>query len=767
MKGIHLKVSLKVKVNQGLRRGFPTQVLLMLQVPFFSLNVYNKIECSYLTLYAGRVSIPRPQGGRGGGSYVEKPNCEKCGKKHQGKCLVDTDNCFNCGKSGHLRRDFPMLKVQGRENKQAQATGSNSDVLRRIDYMLSNPEVIKRPLWILLPVCCKPGATLSFVTPLVGMKFDVLPETLKEHFFVSTPVGDSVIAKRVYKGCPISLSNRVTLVDLVELEMLDLDVILGIDWLHACFASIDYRTRVVKFQFPNEPIVEWTGGNVIPRDLEFETPPLELVPIVREFSEVFPNELPRIPPEREIDFGIDLLPDTQPISIPPYWIAPAELRKLKAQLKDLLDKVFIKPSISPWGAPVLFVKKKDGSLRMCIDYRQLNKATIKNKRLLPRIDDLFYQLQGATYFSNIDLRSGYHQLRVRCVDVPKTAFRTRYGHFQFLVMSFGLTNAPAAFMDLMNRVFRQYLDSFVIVFIDDILIYSKNENDHIEHLRMVLQVLKDQRLYAKFSKCEFWLRSVAFLDHIVSSEGIEVNPKKTEVVKKCPRPLSPTDIRRFLGLASYYRRFVEGFSSISPPLTTLTQKKVKFEWSESCERNFQLLKDKLTSAPVLTLPEGTEGFVVYCDASRVGLGCVLMQHGKVISYASRQLKIHEKNYPTHNLELAAVVFALKIWRHYLYGDYDISVLYHPGKANVVTDALSRVSMGSVAHIEDEKKDLVREIHRLAQLGVQLRDSSKSGFMVHHCSESSLVVEVKFKQHLDTTLMELKESVLDKSVEALS
>ncbi|WMV46412.1 hypothetical protein MTR67_039797 [Solanum verrucosum] len=317
-------------------------------------------------------------------------------------------------------------------------------------------------------------------------------------------------------------------------------------------------------------------------------------------------------------------------------MAPAELKELKTQLKDLLDKGFIQPSISPWGAPGLFVKKKDGSLR-------------------------------ASYFSKINLRSSYHQLRVRGVDVSKTAFRTRYGHFEFLVMSFGLTNAPAASMDLTNRVFRNYLDLFVIVFIDDILIFSKSEDDHMNHLRIVLQVLKDHQLYAKFSKCEFWLRSVSFLCHIVSSEGIEVDPKKTDAVKSWPRPLSPSDIQSFLGLAGYYWRFVEGFSSIASPLTALTQKKSKLEWSESCERSFQLLKDKLTSALVLTLPEGTEGFVVYCDASRVGLGCVFMQHGKVIAYASRQLKVHDKNYPTHDLELAAVVFALMIWRHYLYG----------------------------------------------------------------------------------------------------
>ncbi|KAH0669442.1 hypothetical protein KY285_023604 [Solanum tuberosum] len=371
-------------------------------------------------------------------------------------------------------------------------------------------------------------------------------------------------------------------------------------------------------------------------DVESETPSLELSPLVSEFSEVLPDDLPGIPPEREIDFGIDLLPDTQPISIPPYRMASAELKELKEQLKDLLDKGFIQPSISPWGAPVLFVKEKDGSLRICIDYRQLNKVAIKNKYPLPRFDDLFDQLQGANYFSKIDLRSGYHQLRVRGVDIPKTAFRTLYGHYEFVVMSFGLTNAPAAFMDLMNRLFRQYLDSFVIVFIDDILIYSRSEGDHMKHLRIVLQVLKDHQLYAKFSKYDFWLRLVAFLGHIVLSMGIEVDPKKTDEVKSWPRPLTPIDIR------------------------TLTQKKVKFVWSEACEKSFQELKDKLTSAPMLTLPKGTNGFVVYCDTSRVGLGCVLMQYGKVIAYASRQLKVHEKNYLTHDLELAAVVFALKI-----------------------------------------------------------------------------------------------------------
>ncbi|GJW67863.1 putative reverse transcriptase domain-containing protein [Tanacetum coccineum] len=394
----------------------------------------------------------------------------------------------------------------------------------------------------------------------------------------------------------------------------------------------------------------------------------EEVVVVRDFPKVFPDDLSGLPPIREIKFQIELIPGATPVAKSPYRLAPSELEELSGQLKELQDKGFIRPSSSPWGAPVLFVKKKDGSFRMCIDYRELNKLTVKNRYPLPRIDDLFDQLQGSQFFSKIDLRSGYHQLRVHEDDIPKTAFRTRYGHFEFTVMPFGLTNAPAIFMDLMNRVCRPYLDKFVIVFIDNILIYSKTQEEHVEHLRLVLELLKKEKLYAKFSKCEFWLREVQFLGHVIN------------------------------GLAGYYRR------------------------GEEQELAFQTLKDKLCNAPVLALPDGPNDFVVYCDASGIGLGYVLMQRGKVIAYASRQLKIHEKNYTTHDLELGAVVSAFKIWRHYLYetksviytnhkslqhifsqkelnmrqrrwielfSDYDCEIRYHPGKANVVADALSR------------------------------------------------------------------------------
>ncbi|KAL8108205.1 hypothetical protein AgCh_024593 [Apium graveolens] len=455
-------------------------------------------------------------------------------------------------------------------------------------------------------------------------------------------------------------------------------------------------------------------------DTSKEVPTLETISVVNEFPDVFPDDLPGLPPDREIEFVIDLAPGTEPVSKSPYQMAPVEMKELATQLQDLLEKGVIRPSVSPWGAPVLFVKKKDGSMRLCIDYRELNKLTIKNKYPLPRIDDLFDQLRGIVWFSKIDLRSGYHQLKINPEDIPKTAFKTRYGHYEFLVMAFGLTNAPASFMDLMNRVFKKYLDKFVIVFIDDILIYSKIEEEHAVHLRIVLEILRQE----KFNK------------------GIEVDPTKIEAIINWERPKIPMEVRSFMGLAGYYRRFVQYFAKIATPLTKLTRKNQKFKWDEKCEESFQELKNRLVSSPVLVLPDEQGNFLIYSDASYKGLGCVLMQHDKVIAYASRQLKPYEEKYLTHDLELAAIVFALKIWRHYLYGekceiytdhkslkyiftqkelnmrqrrwlelikDYDCTINYHPGKANVLADALSRKERLNMITSSEE---LIKEFEKL-------------------------------------------------------
>jgi len=443
---------------------------------------------------------------------------------------------------------------------------------------------------------------------------------------------------------------------------------------------------------------------------------------VDEYADVFLHEIPELPPSRDVDFSIDLIPGAGPVSMAPYRMAPAKLAELKKQIEDLLEKKFIRLSASLWGAPVLLVKKKDGGSRLCVNYRQLNKLTIKNKYPLSRIDDLLDQLKGAAVFSKIDLRSRYHQILVKPEDVQKTAFRSRYKHYEYVVMPFGVINAPTIFMDYMNRIFRPYLDQFVVVFIEDIVIYSESREEHAEHLRVVLEILREHQLYGKPSKCEFWLEEVQFLGHVISAQGIRVDPAEIETVVKWERPQTIIEVRSFLGFAGYYMRFVEGFSKRVNSLTQLTRKDHPFAWTDECETCFEDMKRRLTTAPVLVIPDLNKMFEVYCDASYQGLGCMLMQEKRPVPYASRQLKVHEKNYPTHDLELAAVVFSLKTWRHYLYGaqfqvfsdhkslkylfdqkelnmrqrrwikylkDYDFELLYHPGKANVVADALSR------------------------------------------------------------------------------
>ncbi|GJR75566.1 putative reverse transcriptase domain-containing protein [Tanacetum coccineum] len=491
--------------------------------------------------------------------------------------------------------------------------------------------------------------------PLLNEK----PSIANHGYVIEVANGKKEEVDRIFRGCRLELGDSIFPIDLIPLGQGSFDVIVGMDWLSNQKAVIVCHEKIVRIPVEEGKVLCVQGERNVGKtktlmSTKANEPTLSDIPIVRDFEDVFPDDLSGLPPQRQVEFRIDLIPGATPLQ----------------------DKGFIRPSHSPWGAPVLFVKKKDGSFRMCIDYRELNKLTIKNHYPLPRIDDLFDQLQGARYFSKIDLRSGYHQLRVQDDDISKTAFRTRYGHFEFMVMPFGLTNAPAVFMDLMNRVCKPYLDKFVIVFIDDILIYSKTKEDHENHLRLMLDLLRKEKLYAKFSKCEFWLQE----------------------------------------------RIPSEFIKIAKPLTSLTQKNQKYEWGEKQEEAFQTLKDNLCNAPILSLPDGVEDFVVYCDASNQGLGCVLMQRDKVIAYASRQLKIHEKNYTTHDLELGAVVFALKIWRHYLYrtkciiyidhkslqhifhqkelnmrqrrwlelfSDYECEIKYHPGKANVVADALSR------------------------------------------------------------------------------
>ncbi|GJT82017.1 putative reverse transcriptase domain-containing protein [Tanacetum coccineum] len=534
--------------------------------------------------------------------------------------------CWGCGGKGHTKNNCP--KAGNVQNNRARGRA-----YQVVENAAQDPKVVTGTFLLndhFANVLFDSGAERSFVSSDYTPFIDINPVALGSSYEVELADGKIVSTNTVLRGCTLELLNHVFKIDLLPTRLGSFDVIVGMDWLAHHHASIICDERIVRIPLPDGHVLDIYGErpDVYPKSLlciKAGEKRLDDIHVVRDFPGVFPDDLSGLPPIREVEFHIDLIPGALPVAKAPYRLAPSEMNELSNQLEELQEKGFIRPSSSPWGAPVLFVKKKDGAMRMCIDYRELNKLTIKNRYPLPRIDDLFDQLQGACCFSKIDLRSGYHQLRVHEDDIPKTAFRTRYGHFEFTVMPFGLTNAPAIFMDLMNRVCKPYLDKFVIVFIDDILIYSKSEKDHEHHLRTILGLLKKEKLFAKFSKCEFWLKEVQFLGHVVNQEGIHVDPSKIEAVKNWKAPESPTEIRSFLGLAGYYRRFIENFSKIAKPLTLLTQKNKDYVWGEEQEKAFQILKEKLCNAPVLTLPDGPNDFVVYCDASHQGFGCVLMQ----------------------------------------------------------------------------------------------------------------------------------------------
>ncbi|GJZ26523.1 putative reverse transcriptase domain-containing protein [Tanacetum coccineum] len=426
--------------------------------------------------------------------------------------------CFECGRQRHYRSDCPKLKDQNHGNKAGNKNGVGE--ARGKAYVL--------------------GADRSFVSTTFSTLLDVIPDTLDVSYVVELADGRIPETNIILGGCTLGLLGHPFNIDLMPVELSSFDVIIGMDWLANHHAVIVCDEKIKETEDKSEE------------------KRLEDVPTIRDFPEVFPEDLPGLPPSRQVKFQIDLVPGVAPVARALYRLAPSELQELSTQVQELFDKGFIRPSSSPWGAPVLFVKKKDGSFRMCINYHKLNKLTVKNRYPLPRIDDLFDQLQGSRVYSKIDLRSGYHQLR------------------------------------------------------------SKEE--HAEHLKSIMELLKEEKF-----------------------EGIHMDPANIESIKEWASPKTPTEIRQFLGLAGYYRRLIEGFSKIAKPMTKLTQKNVKFDWSKKAEAAFQLLKQKLCSAPILALPEGSENFVVYCDASHKGLGAVLMQREKVIAYASRQLKIHEKN----------------------------------------------------------------------------------------------------------------------------
>ncbi|KAK1681468.1 hypothetical protein QYE76_042316 [Lolium multiflorum] len=492
---------------------------------------------------------------------------------------------------------------------------------------------------------------------------------------------------------------------------------------------VSLATKEDMREFSEDPtamplVLLYRGTVLVSNDM---TPlPLGVSNVLQEFGDVFPEEVPAgLPPLRGIEHQIDLIPGASLPNRAPYRTNPEETKEIQKQVQALLDKGYIRISLSPCAVPVILVPKKDGTWRMCVDCRAINNITIRYRHPIPRLEDMLDELSGAAVFSKIDLRSGYHQIRMKEGDEWKTAFKTKFGLYEWLVMPFGLTNAPSTFMRLMNHVLREFIGKFVVVYFDDILIYNRNESDHTIHIRHVLQVLRDNQLYGNLEKCTFCKDKVIFLGYVVSQHGVEVDESKIEAIQNWPTPMNVSQVRSFHGLAGFYRRFVPNFSTIAAPLNDLTKKGVVFEWGAAQDHAFDELKRLLTSAPLLALPDFNKQFEIECDASGIGIGGVLMQEGRPIAYFSEKLSGAKLNYPIYDKELYALIRVLEVWQHYLWPkefiihsdhealkylkaqstlhkrlakwvefieSFPYIIKHKKGKDNIVADALSRKNM---------------------------------------------------------------------------
>ncbi|XP_073049512.1 uncharacterized protein [Primulina eburnea] len=578
----------------------------------------------------------------------DRPVCPKCGKMHRGECLVGSNRCFRYGGVGHVIKYCPVKGEKGNDRVQGRIFAMTKEGANPDSSVILGTILISGKAAITL---IHTGATNSFMSEIFLRSLNVVPSCEPLHYSILLPSGDELWPSSILNGCTVQVNEKIYFADLIIIPMVAFDVILGMDWLSSYRAVIDCVAKIVRFPTKDDgngifqssgislgtPYISclkaqemlskgchWFLATVIDVNTEM-TMKLGEIEVVRDFPDVFADDVPGLPPDREVEFVIDVVPGTAPISKAPYRMAPTEMKELKNWLQDLLDKGFILPSSSPWGAP------------------------------------------GATVFSKIDLCSGYYQLKVREADVPKTAFRSH------------------------------------VIRVDE----RSTRELRAEHLRTVLQLLREKQLYAKLKKCEFWLEQVSFLGHIVSKDGIAVDPMKIEAIKQWPIPTTVSEVRSFLGLAGYYRRFIANFSKIALSLTNLTRKAVKFEWTSECQHDFQVLKDKLTSAPILALPCGTEDFIVYTDVSKMGLGAVLMQPGKVIAYASR-------------------------------------------KANVVADALSHKSVSSLSSLIQNPLllDLQRSEIAIVEQGTIARLSAL-------VIRPTLTDRIRRGQHSDNQLMELR------------
>ncbi|MCO5604727.1 hypothetical protein L7F22_058897 [Adiantum nelumboides] len=611
------------------------------------------------------------------------------------------NKCFKCGEQGHSYRSCPQRNPCNEQPRASMVEAPKEEVhCKGSPLSYAWGKVKEHDAFILFD----PGSTHNFISLELATKLGVqdfeMGDAMKaDGAFINQEVSITPLIGKLR----LHIQGYVDKEDFFISPLKHEDVILGAPWFDRLAASIKFPERKISFKFREKDmyINAQESGSSIPlvNDQAFDKSikssisaymifvkdslngvdvtqvnengmqvDLELSNFLNQFQDVFIEDIPReLPPKRgDDDHMIELIPGSSPPNKPPYRVSQAQQEEIMRQVNELVEKGMVRPSSSPFCSPVLLVQKKDGTYRMCVDYRALNRITIKNRFPVPRVEDLFDKLQGSTYFSRIDLKSGYHQIRIVDEDIVKTAFRTSFGLYEYLVMPFGLTNAPATFNRMMERIFRPHRN-FTGVFFDDVIIYSKTIEEHKEHLKVIFQALRDNKLYVNQKKSEFFLQEIQYLGHIISKNGIRMDPAKLEVIKDWPNPRNLHEVRSFIGMCAYYRRFIEKFSLIAGPLHDLTKKNVKYVWTEKRQQAFDTLKQKLISQPVLALPDLSKPFEVQCDACGDCLGAVLLQEGHAIAYESRRLSSDEQILGIYEKELLAVLHALDSWKHYLLG----------------------------------------------------------------------------------------------------